>query len=32
MAAQAVLTAVGYYYLRVAKEGIGIDDIAAVFD
>jgi hypothetical protein len=32
MAAQAVLTAVSYYYLRVAKEGIGIDDIAAVFD
>ncbi len=32
MAAQAVLTAVGYYHLRVAKEGIGIDDIAAVFD
>ena len=32
MAAQAVLTAVSYYHLRVAKEGIGIDDIAAVFD
>ncbi len=32
LAAQAVLTAVGYYYLRVAKEGIGIDEIAAVFD
>ncbi len=32
MAGQAVLTAVSYYYLRVAKEGIGIDDIAAVFD
>jgi len=32
MAAQAVLTAVGYYYLRVANEGIGIDDIVAVFD
>jgi hypothetical protein len=32
MAVQAVLTAVSYYYLRVAKEGVGIDDIAAVFD
>jgi hypothetical protein len=32
MAAQAVLTAVSYYHLRVAKEGVGIDDIAAVFD
>jgi hypothetical protein len=32
MAAQAVLTAVSYYHLRVAKEGIGIDDLAAVFD
>jgi len=32
MAAQAVLTAVSYYYLRAAKEGVGIDDIAAVFD
>jgi len=32
MAAQAVLTAVSYYYLRVAREGVGIDDIAAVFD
>jgi hypothetical protein len=32
MAAQAVLTAVSYYHLRVVKEGVGIDDIAAVFD
>ena len=32
MAGQAVLTAVSYYYLRVAKEGVGIDDIVAVFD
>ena len=32
MAVQAVLTAVSYYYLRVAKEGIGIEDIGAVFD
>ena len=32
MAGQAVLTAVSYYHLRVAKEGVGIDDIAAVFD
>ena len=32
MAVQAVLTAVSYYYLRVAKEGVGIEDIAAVFD
>jgi hypothetical protein len=32
MAGQAVLTAVSYYYLRVAREGVGIDDIAAVFD
>ncbi len=32
MAAQSVLTAVGYYHLRVAKEGIGIEEIAAVFD
>jgi len=32
MTCQAVLTAVSYYHLRVAKEGIGIDDIAAVFD
>ena len=32
MAAQAVLTAVSYYHLRVAKEGVGIDEIAAVFD
>jgi hypothetical protein len=28
----AVLVAVGYYKLRVAKEGIGIGDIARVFD
>jgi hypothetical protein len=32
MAVQAVLTAVSYYCLRVAKEGVGIEDIAAVFD
>jgi hypothetical protein len=32
MAAQAVLTAVSYYYLRVTKEGVGIEDIGAVFD
>jgi hypothetical protein len=32
MAVQAVLTAVSYYYLRTAKEGIGIEDIGAVFD
>ena len=32
MAVQAVLTAVSYYYLRVAKEGVGTEDIAAVFD
>jgi len=32
MAAQAVLTVVGYYHLRVAKEGIGIDDLATVLD
>jgi hypothetical protein len=32
MAAQSVLAAVGYYYLRVAKEGVGIEEIAAVFD
>jgi len=32
MAVQAVLTAVSYYYLRVAKDGVGIEDIAAVFD
>jgi hypothetical protein len=32
MAAQAVLTAVSYYYLRVAKEGVGIEEIATVFD
>ena len=28
----AVMTAVSYYYLRADKEGIAIDDIAAVFD
>src|SRR5262249_31102961 len=28
----AVLTAVGYYYLRADKEGIAIHDIASVFD
>ena len=28
----SVLAAVGYYYLRVEKEGIVIDDIARVFD
>jgi hypothetical protein len=28
----AVATAVSYFYLRVDKEGVGIDDIAAVFD
>ena len=28
----AVLTAVGYYYLRADKEGIAIHDLAAVFD
>jgi MFS family permease len=28
----AVMTAVGYYYLRADKEGIVIDDIARVFD
>jgi hypothetical protein len=32
MAAQATLSAVGYYSLRVAKEGVDIGDIAAVFD
>jgi len=32
IAFNAVLTAVGYYYLRVEKEGIVIDDIARVFD
>jgi hypothetical protein len=32
MALQAVLVAVSYYHLRVAKEGTGIDEIAAVFD
>jgi hypothetical protein len=32
MATQAVLIAVSYYHLRVAKEGVGIDEIAAVFD
>jgi len=31
-AGQAVLTAVSYYQLRIAKEGVGIDEIAAVFD
>jgi hypothetical protein len=28
----AVLTSVGYYYLRAEKEGVLIDDIAKVFD
>jgi hypothetical protein len=28
----AVMTAVSYYYLRADKEGVAIDDIAAVFD
>jgi hypothetical protein len=28
----AVMTAVSYYYLRVDKEGVAIEDIAAVFD
>jgi hypothetical protein len=28
----AVMTSVGYYYLRVEKEGVVIDDIAKVFD
>lgn len=28
----AVMTAVGYYYLRAEKEGIAIDDIAQVFE
>jgi MFS family permease len=28
----AVLTSVGYYYLRAEKEGIAIDEIATVFD
>lgn len=32
MAVQAVLVAVSYYHLRVAKEGTGIEEIAAVFD
>lgn len=32
MATQAVLVAVSYYQLRVVKEGVGIDEIAAVFD
>jgi hypothetical protein len=32
MAFDAVMTAVSYYYLRADKEGIAIDDIAAVFD
>lgn len=29
---QAVCSTTGYYYLRVAKEGVDIDQIAAVFD
>jgi hypothetical protein len=29
---QAVCATTGYYYLRVAKEGVDIDQIAAVFD
>jgi hypothetical protein len=32
VAIQATLVAVTYYHLRVAKEGVDIDDIAAVFD
>jgi hypothetical protein len=32
IAFNAVLTAVGYYYLRSGKEGIVIDDIVRVFD
>jgi hypothetical protein len=28
----AVLVAVAYYYLRVAKEGVDVDQIASVFD
>jgi hypothetical protein len=32
IAFNAVLTAVGYYYLRSEKEGIVIDDIVRVFD
>jgi hypothetical protein len=32
VAVQATLVAVTYYHLRVAKEGVDIDDIAAVFD
>lgn len=32
MAFGAVLSAVGYYYLRAEKEGIDINDIAQVFD
>jgi hypothetical protein len=32
MAFDAVMTAVSYCYLRADKEGVGIDDIAAVFD
>ena len=28
----AVMTAVSYYFLRLDKEGAGIDEIAAVFD
>jgi hypothetical protein len=31
-AMNAVMTAVGYHDLRVAKEGIGVDDIVRVFD
>jgi hypothetical protein len=32
MVFSAVLVAVGYYQLRVAKEGVDIGDIAKVFD
>ena len=32
VAVQATLVAVAYYHLRVAKEGVDIDEIAAVFD
>ena len=32
LALGSVMAAVGYYYLRAEKEGLGIDDIAAVFD
>ena len=32
MAFDAVMTAVSYYCLRADKEGVGIDEIAAVFD